>query len=147
MVAHRQVRRAGGTPPTDASRLGNSLDDAPLLGFREREAGRPMAQVQGLAHLAFRERLLPGHQVGMHPRDRGRNSPCRAHLAPCVRQLSTDGFGPATLPGRRRRRRAVERRGGNGFLRHNLLWKGSRAVRARPFRRTEAAQSQEKLAT
>ena len=93
VVADGHVGGAGGTAPSDAAGLRDALDQAPGLGLGEGQAGRAMAQAQGLADLALGEGLPARHQVGVHAGDRGRDAPRGAHLAPGVRQLEADLLG------------------------------------------------------
>ena len=75
VVADREIGHAGRPAPADAPRLRDALDDAPRLGLGEGQAGGPMAQAQRLADLAFGQRLLARHQVGLHAGDRRASRP------------------------------------------------------------------------
>ena len=66
-----------------------------------------------LADLALGERLLSGHEVGLDAGDGRRDTPRRAHLAPCLREVEADGF-----------RGARSGRSSLGGV-HNLLCEGS----------------------
>ena len=70
MVADGEIGRPGRTATPDPARLRDTLDDAPRLGLGEGQAGRAMAQPERLPDLALGERLLAGHQVGLHAGDR-----------------------------------------------------------------------------
>ena len=78
---------------THAAGLRDPLHQAPCLGLGEGQAGGAMAQAQGLPDLALGERLAARHQVGMHARDRGRDAPRSAHLAPGIGQRDADLLG------------------------------------------------------
>ena len=73
MVADGEIRRAGRSAPADAPRLGDPLDDAPRLRFGKGQAGRTMAQTEGLADLAF-GRAAPGGPSGRPGRGRSPGS-------------------------------------------------------------------------
>ncbi len=95
-------------------------EEAAHDGFQGLLVLPPAIGAEGLAHLALGERLLPRHEVGLHARDRRRDAPRRAHLAPGIGELEADRF---------RGRTAADRIVASIFLRldcseflvHNLL--------------------------
>ncbi len=115
----------------DPSRLGDALDDPPRFGLGEGQAGGPVAEPERLADLALGQRFLAGHEVGLHPGDRRRDAPRRAHLAPRLGQLDPDRLGGLArrMADSAHVRSSVRRRNGTGnvrldsrlFVAHNLL--------------------------
>ena len=103
VVTDREIGGPGRPAPPDAARLRDALDDPPRFGLGEGQARGAVAEPERLADLAFGERLLAGHQVGLDAGDRRGHAPGRAHLAPRLGQLDADGLGG--LAGRDRRRR------------------------------------------
>ncbi len=102
VIANRHVGGAGGPPASDAAGFRDALHEAPGLRLRQCQARCPVAEVQRLADLALGQGLLPGHQVGVHARDRGRDAPRGTHLAPGIGQLQPDLLrdGRALVPDR-----------------------------------------------
>ena len=84
VVADRLVRDARRPAPADPPRLRDAFHQAPRDRLREREARRAMRQAERLADLALRQRRLPGQEVRLDSRDRRRDAPRGAHLAPGV---------------------------------------------------------------
>ena len=87
---------------------GDAFDDAPRLGLGEGQAGGAVGQAERLADLALRERLLAGHEIGLHPGDRRGHAPGGAHLAPRLGELESDRLRRSRWD---RRRDASGRRG------------------------------------
>ena len=82
-----------------------------------------MRQVQRFADLSLGQRRLAGHEVGLHARDRRRDAPGGAHLAPGVGEPEADRLGgggrrgvdAVTVPTRRGAAAALVT--GSGYLR------------------------------
>ena len=93
VVPDGEIGGAGRSATPDPTRLRHLLDDPPRLGFGEGQAGRAVGQAEGFANLAFGQRLLAGHEVGLDAGDRGRHTPGGTHLAPRLGELEADRLG------------------------------------------------------
>ena len=84
-------------PAGHRSGIGDPLDQAPALDLRERQAGRPVAQVERLPQLALREHVGMGQQVAVDERDGRLDAPRGAHVAPRARERQPDRLGVRPL--------------------------------------------------
>ena len=137
VVTDREIGGPRRSAAPDPARLRDALDDPPRFGLGEGQARGAVAEAKRLADLAFGERLLAGHQIGLDPGDRRGHAPGRAHVAPGLGELDPDGLGrPARRAVANWRHGAIRRvrtRTGLGNLRfdsrvfwvHNLLCESS----------------------